>query len=67
MAIINSFGALGSFVCAYIVGYLNSTTGGFGASYIFMSGSLFLSVILTILAVQGAKPVQKLALDDKSA
>jgi hypothetical protein len=48
------------------VGYLNSSTGGFGASYIFMSGSLFLSVILTILAVQGAKPVHKLALDEKS-
>ncbi len=32
MALINSFGALGSFVGAYIVGYLNSTTGGFGAS-----------------------------------
>jgi sugar phosphate permease len=65
MAIINSFGALGSFAGAYIVGYLNSTTGGFGASYIFMSGSLFLSVILTIVAVQGAKPVHKLALDEK--
>jgi len=67
MALINSFGALGSFVGAYIVGYLNATTGGFGASYIFMSGSLFLSVILTLLAVKGATPVPKLALEEKRA
>jgi sugar phosphate permease len=50
MALINSFGALGSFAGAYLVGYLNGSTGGFGASYIFMAGSLFLSVILTIVA-----------------
>ncbi len=42
MALINSCGALGSFVGAYIVGYLNGTTGGFGASYLFMAGSLLL-------------------------
>lgn len=52
MALINSFGALGSFIGSYIVGYLNGTTGGFGASYIFMAGSLFLSAILTIVAVK---------------
>ncbi|MFS0775073.1 MFS transporter [Neobacillus sp. 3P2-tot-E-2] len=55
MALINSMGALGSFVGAYIVGYLNGATGGFGASYIFMAGSLFLSAILTIWAVNVAK------------
>lgn len=55
MALINSMGALGSFVGAYIVGYLNGATGGFGASYIFMAGSLFLSAILTIWAVSAAK------------
>jgi len=55
MALINSMGALGSFVGAYIVGYLNDTTGGFGTSYIFMAGSLFLSAILTIMAVKAAK------------
>jgi sugar phosphate permease len=55
MALINSMGALGSFVGAYIVGYLNGATGGFGASYIFMAGSLFLSAILTIWAVNTAK------------
>jgi hypothetical protein len=34
------------------VGYLNGTTGGFGASYIFMAGSLLLSAIITIIAVK---------------
>ena len=52
IALINSLGALGSFVGAYIVGYLNGTTGGFGASYIFMAGSLFVSAILTIIALK---------------
>lgn len=55
MALINSFGALGSFIGAYIVGYLNGSTGGFGASYLFMAGSLLLSAIITIIAVK--KPV----------
>jgi sugar phosphate permease len=52
IALINSFGALGSFAGSYIVGYLNGTTGGFGASYIFMAGSLAVSAILTLLAVK---------------
>ena len=52
MALINSFGALGSFVGAYIVGRLNAETGGFGASYIFMAASLLVSSLLTILAVK---------------
>jgi sugar phosphate permease len=60
IALINSFGALGSFAGAYIVGYLNGTTGGFGASYIFMAGSLFLSALLTLTAVKGSavKPMK---------
>lgn len=52
MALINSLGALGSFAGSYIVGYLNATTGGFGASYIFMAGSLLLAAIITIVAVK---------------
>jgi len=55
MALINSLGALGSFVGAYIVGYLNGMTGGFGASYIFMAGSLLLSAGLTIIALRQKK------------
>jgi sugar phosphate permease len=53
MALINSFGALGSFAGAYLVGYLNGKTGSFGASYIFMAGSLLLSALITIYAVKG--------------
>jgi len=49
IALINSFGALGSFAGSYLVGYLNGTTGGFGASYIFMAGSVFLSAIITMV------------------
>ena len=52
IALINSVGALGSFVGAYIVGYLNGSTGGFGASYIFMAGSLFVSALLTLIAIR---------------
>jgi len=54
IALINSLGALGSFAGSFLVGYLNGATGGFGASYIFMAGSLLLSAILTIVAVKGA-------------
>lgn len=62
IALINSFGALGSFAGSYLVGYLNGfksihinldiSITGLGASYIFMSASLLLSAILTIIAVK---------------
>lgn len=52
IALINSLGALGSFAGSYLVGYLNGKTGGFGASYIFMAGSLFVAAILTIIALK---------------
>ena len=52
IALINSFGALGSFLGAYLVGYLNGTTHSFDASYIFMSGSLFMSALITIIALR---------------
>ncbi len=55
IALINSFGALGSFAGAYLVGYLNGSTGGFGASYIFMAGSLLLSSVLTLMAIRERK------------
>lgn len=48
-ALINSMGALGSFVGVYVVGYLNGTTGSNGAGFIFMAACLVLAVILTIL------------------
>lgn len=59
IALINSFGALGSFAGAYLVGYLNGVTGGFGASYIFMAGSLVISAILTLIAVKDQRVVKK--------
>ena len=52
MALINSFGALGSFAGSYIVGYLNGSTGNFGASYLFMAGSLLMSAIVTMIALR---------------
>jgi len=52
IALINSFGALGSFTGVYVVGYLNDRTGRVDASYIFMAGSLFLSAIITMIAIK---------------
>jgi sugar phosphate permease len=52
VALINSFGALGSFAGAYFVGYLNGATNDFGASYIFMAGALFLSMIIIVFMVK---------------
>lgn len=60
IALINSLGALGSFLGAYIVGYLNGLTGNFSASYIFMAGSLFLSAILTMIAVKSNWKLRKM-------
>jgi sugar phosphate permease len=48
MALINSMGALGSFVGSYVVGYLNGSTGNPNASYVFMSVALVASVMLTL-------------------
>ena len=52
IALINSLGALGSFAGSYVVGYLNGATGKFGASYIFMAGSLLLAAILTLITIK---------------
>jgi len=56
IALINSLGALGSFAGSYLVGYLNGSSGGFGASYVFMAGSLFLSALLTMMAIRDKSP-----------
>lgn len=55
MAFIVSFGALGSFVGSWIVGYLNGLTGGPGTSYIFMGSSLVLAVLLTSITAFTSK------------
>jgi len=56
LGLINSMGALGSFGGAYIVGYLNGLTNGFGASYILMSVTLLLSSLLTMWVVKSPSP-----------
>jgi len=48
-ALINSMGALGSFVGSYVVGYLNAVTGGPSLSYVLMAGALLLAVATTLL------------------
>lgn len=51
IGLINSLGALGSFAGSYLVGYLNSETGNFNASYTLMSGALLLATIITIMVI----------------
>ena len=53
IALINSCGALGSFVGSYLVGSLNGATGGPGASFVFMAVALLVSGVLTL---DSAKP-----------
>ena len=48
IALINSMGALGSFVGAYGVGMLNSMTGSPGASYLMMAAGLVVSAAITV-------------------
>ncbi|WP_373059400.1 MFS transporter [Zunongwangia sp. H14] len=55
VAIINSFGALGSFAGAYLVGHLNAVTESFDASYLLMSCSLLLAAIFTFLGLENPK------------
>jgi len=64
IALINSLGAMGSFLGAYLVGYLNGATGSFNASYIFMSVSLLLSAIITMLAVKNTRNTSKTRTDN---
>ena len=48
IALVNSFGALGGFLGAYGVGYLNGLTGNPATSYIAMGGALLLAAVLTL-------------------
>jgi sugar phosphate permease len=54
IALINSMGALGSFVGSYGVGMLNSITGSPGASYLMMAAALIVSAAITF-GLQKAK------------
>jgi len=59
IALINSCGALGSFVGSYAVGWLDATTGGPHVSYLLMAGALLISGIIT-LAVGAASDSRRL-------
>ena len=50
IALINSMGALGSFVGSYGVGMLNGITGSSAMSYLMMAAALIVSAVLTWLA-----------------
>jgi MFS family permease len=54
IALINSFGALGSFVGSYAVGWLNAATGSPDLSYLTMAGALLLSGLLTLMVREAA-------------
>jgi len=58
MALVNSCGALGSFVGTYVVGFLNGATGGDGASYLFMAASLLIATALTLAVRRSAAEVE---------
>jgi sugar phosphate permease len=49
MALVNSFGALGGFAGAYVVGYLVGTPGGKGTAFLFMASSLAAAALLMLL------------------
>lgn len=57
MALVNSFGALGAFFGAWLVGLLQSVTGNSQAGFLFMSSSLLLSGFLTLLLRRPATKV----------
>ncbi|MBE9463416.1 MFS transporter [Dyadobacter subterraneus] len=52
LGLINSIGALGSFIGSYLVGYLNGKTGSFDASYILMAVALLFSTLITIAVIK---------------
>ncbi len=58
MALINSMGALGSFVGSYVVGYLNGATGSPAASYMFMAIALVVAVVLTLIVKPARNEIQ---------
>ncbi len=52
LGLINSMGALGSFIGAYLVGYLQGVTGNFDASFILMSAAVLLATLITVIVVR---------------
>ena len=52
-------GALGGFAGTFIVGWLNSVTGGPGASFLFLAASLAAAGVCMILAKTNPAPQNK--------
>jgi sugar phosphate permease len=57
IALVNSFGALGSFIGTYVVGFLKASTGSDAASFLFMAGSLLAATLLTLAVRRSAAGV----------
>lgn len=51
IGLINSMGALGSFVGAYLVGYLNGIMGNFEVSYILMAVAALIAALITLRVI----------------
>jgi sugar phosphate permease len=58
VALVNSFGALGSFVGSYAVGVLNGATGSPAASFLLMAASLALSALVIVLLPNRARAAE---------
>ncbi|MDR5741030.1 MULTISPECIES: MFS transporter [unclassified Caballeronia] len=57
IGLINACGALGAFLGAWLVGYLNGATGSPSASYVFMAAALLASVVLMMrVPAQSTQP-----------
>lgn len=59
MALINSMGALGSFVGSYMTGLIASMTGSFTPAFLVLAIALILGAILTVTAVKAGKAFSK--------
>jgi MFS family permease len=59
MALINSMGALGSFVGSYLTGLIASVTGSFTSAYLLLAAALIIGAILTVIAVKAGKSFVK--------
>ena len=62
-ALVNSLGALGSFVGSWVVGWLQGYTGSSKAGYLLMSASLTLSGVLTLLLRPPSSRGNEIAVD----
>jgi sugar phosphate permease len=56
IGLINACGALGAFLGAWLVGYLNGATGSPSASYVFMAAALLASVVIMMLVPAQTEP-----------